>query len=415
MFDALTTDMATRFLLAAAGVGLGLFVLVGILMVLRRRKSTLFVRGGKSRVPRLTVLDAAAIDARRRLVLIKRDNVEHLIMIGGPTDIVIESGIGQTSNVDSRKRIRQAAPLPRQEAAATTTQSDDFPNLLNESPTPQAEHAARPVERRQQRRQQQEAELQPREPAQPIVAKALADPVSAAGQILYASEQEPEPELLKETEEQASERDIKAFEMAIFGEELPADEAEPVVAEKAAPAPPVADIAETKPSPDIRTPIAAAATLTANAADILDAARHRVLQVPHQSASNLNENRAATVMTQQTPVYRPIRPEQPTSTGERQANAASQPEMAAASSTDRQDELAVEFEKILEAEMAANGISLDSEPTPPRRDIAAAEDDYIEPSAVTPPAQRITGARAETSLEKEMARLLGEMSVTRKS
>ena len=89
--------------------------------------------------------------------------------------------------------------------------------------------------------------------------------------------------------------------------------------------------------------------------------------------------------------------------------------MADASSTNRQDELAVEFEKILEAEMAANGISLDSETPTPGRDFAAVEDDYIEPSAVTPPAPRITGARAETSLEKEMARLLGEMSVTRKS
>ena len=314
MFDALTTDMATRFLLAAAGVGLGLFVLVGILMVLRRRKSTLFVRGGKSRVPRLTVLDAAAIDARRRLVLIKRDNVEHLIMIGGPTDIVIESGIGQSSNVDNRKRIRQAAPLPRQEAAVTATELDDFPNLFNESPAPQPEHEARPVERRQQRRQQPEPQLQPREPAQPVVAKVPADPVSAAGQILYASEQEPEPEPLKETEEQASERDIKAFEMAIFGEELPADEPEPAVIEKAAPTPPVADIAERKPAPDLRTPIAAATTLTANAEEILDAARHRVLQVPHQSASNLNENRTANVMTEQTPVYRPIRPEQQAST-----------------------------------------------------------------------------------------------------
>ena len=29
----------------------------------------------------------------RRLVLIRRDNVEHLIMIGGPQDVVVESGI----------------------------------------------------------------------------------------------------------------------------------------------------------------------------------------------------------------------------------------------------------------------------------------------------------------------------------
>jgi flagellar protein FliO/FliZ len=48
-------------------------------------------RGGRQ--PRLAVIDAAAVDNRRRLVLIRRDNVEHLIMIGGPTDVVVEQNI----------------------------------------------------------------------------------------------------------------------------------------------------------------------------------------------------------------------------------------------------------------------------------------------------------------------------------
>jgi len=52
--------------------------------------------GGSSargRQPRLGVVDAAAVDARRKLVIIRRDNVEHLLMIGGPTDVVIEQNI----------------------------------------------------------------------------------------------------------------------------------------------------------------------------------------------------------------------------------------------------------------------------------------------------------------------------------
>lgn len=42
---------------------------------------------------RLAVMDTANIDGRRRLILIRRDHVEHLIMTGGPVDVVIESGI----------------------------------------------------------------------------------------------------------------------------------------------------------------------------------------------------------------------------------------------------------------------------------------------------------------------------------
>jgi flagellar protein FliO/FliZ len=47
----------------------------------------------RSRMPRLAVIDAAAVDGRRRLVLVRRDNIEHLLMIGGPTDIVVEPNI----------------------------------------------------------------------------------------------------------------------------------------------------------------------------------------------------------------------------------------------------------------------------------------------------------------------------------
>ena len=44
---------------------------------------------------RLEVVDQANVDGRRRLILVRRDDVEHLIMTGGPVDVVIETGIGQ--------------------------------------------------------------------------------------------------------------------------------------------------------------------------------------------------------------------------------------------------------------------------------------------------------------------------------
>ena len=44
---------------------------------------------------RLDVVEQWNLDARRRLVLIRRDNIEHLIMTGGPVDVVIETGIGE--------------------------------------------------------------------------------------------------------------------------------------------------------------------------------------------------------------------------------------------------------------------------------------------------------------------------------
>jgi hypothetical protein len=66
----------------------------------------------RGRQPRLAMIDQAAIDNRRRLVLIRRDNVEHLLIIGGPTDVVIEQNIVRAAG----------APLaPGRPAAASDT------------------------------------------------------------------------------------------------------------------------------------------------------------------------------------------------------------------------------------------------------------------------------------------------------
>ncbi|MBX6427207.1 MAG: flagellar biosynthetic protein FliO, partial [Variibacter sp.] len=66
----------------------------------------------RGRQPRIAVIDAASVDGRRRLVLIRRDNVEHLLMIGGPTDIVIEQ------NIVRAVPVAQPAARPQAEAAA---------------------------------------------------------------------------------------------------------------------------------------------------------------------------------------------------------------------------------------------------------------------------------------------------------
>ncbi len=47
----------------------------------------------RGRQPRLAVIDQANVDSRRRLILVRRDNVEHLLMIGGPSDVVVEPNI----------------------------------------------------------------------------------------------------------------------------------------------------------------------------------------------------------------------------------------------------------------------------------------------------------------------------------
>jgi flagellar protein FliO/FliZ len=57
--------------------------------------------------PTAAIFGQANVDGRRRLVLIRRDGIEHLIMTGGPVDVVIETGIG---DVRARSAGSEAAP-----------------------------------------------------------------------------------------------------------------------------------------------------------------------------------------------------------------------------------------------------------------------------------------------------------------
>ncbi|MGC1712512.1 MAG: hypothetical protein WA717_13115 [Methyloceanibacter sp.] len=46
----------------------------------------------RPREKRLGVVETAIVD-QKRLVLVRRDDVEHLIIVGGPVDMVVETGI----------------------------------------------------------------------------------------------------------------------------------------------------------------------------------------------------------------------------------------------------------------------------------------------------------------------------------
>ena len=92
------------------------FVLAAVLAVIalvawlvRRFGAKRFGGAAGNRQPRLAVIDAASVDGRRRLVIIRRDNVEHLLIIGGPTDVVVETNIVRgNAAATARERRRRA-------------------------------------------------------------------------------------------------------------------------------------------------------------------------------------------------------------------------------------------------------------------------------------------------------------------
>ncbi|NDV85198.1 hypothetical protein GTW51_00610 [Aurantimonas aggregata] len=78
--------------------------LLAIVVILLAKKAFGGIGGGgfKTRAPRLAVMDVARIDEKRRLVLVRRDEVEHLVLVGGQTDILLEGNILRVPAARSR-------------------------------------------------------------------------------------------------------------------------------------------------------------------------------------------------------------------------------------------------------------------------------------------------------------------------
>lgn len=405
-----------RLIVAVVGVGVALLVLAIALWILRRRSgSAPFIRGGRNRQPRLQVLDATAVDARRRLVLVRRDNVEHLVMIGGPTDIVIESGIGAIPIVRDVQEPELKA-LPRQESEQKRAE----PSIPQErraalpQQQPVAAPAPAPVSQEPVRQPQQRPEpvapaprppqpaattspLPPRPstPPQPV----SPPPVAVREPAPPARQAAPEREIPRPTpqpSEVAAAVPAATIVPAVAASlDTAGERSEPRRAEPFTPAPVQAPIPVVAPAPAqvtqakveeerptvIAPPVFAAREPVldqSSAADFLDAARERVLP-------GLKSEQDAR------PAPFPPKPENPLL-----ASNDAEPKFS--------DELASDFESFLEAEIAKSR-EADNEPS-----IAAAPEKQQKNEPVSP---SVTGASPDGDVQKEMARIFGELSVTR--
>jgi flagellar protein FliO/FliZ len=84
-------------------------LILGLLVPLLWRRFNLspLSHGNPRGRPRLSVIETAAVDGRHRLFLVKRDNVEHLLLVGGASNIIVEANIARPSQA-----ARDPRPIP---------------------------------------------------------------------------------------------------------------------------------------------------------------------------------------------------------------------------------------------------------------------------------------------------------------
>jgi len=88
--------------LVAAGVGFYLY---------QRQGNGDTARLFAPRSRRLAYVERTALEGGRKLLLVRRDDVEHLILIGGPIDLIVESGIRPPAVVNSFVKESSSAPV----------------------------------------------------------------------------------------------------------------------------------------------------------------------------------------------------------------------------------------------------------------------------------------------------------------
>lgn len=122
-----------------------LAVVIGLLLLLRWVLRNYAIGGqlsiGRGRQNRLTIVEQIALDQRRRLLLVRRDGVEHLILVGGGNDLVVEPTIIRGVPVGSLGRAARPSP-------ATPASPEDVEPSVSEAPavaTPSVGPASQPV------------------------------------------------------------------------------------------------------------------------------------------------------------------------------------------------------------------------------------------------------------------------------
>lgn len=123
------------FILAFAAILVAIFIIYAIIRRISGSSAgTDNYRDHHDPSSRLAVVDAAIVDHQRKLVLVRRDDVEHLILIGGPTDVVVEQNITADSDYTRGSRITEAQ-IARYQSDYQEDAAPNFAEELNSKPT----------------------------------------------------------------------------------------------------------------------------------------------------------------------------------------------------------------------------------------------------------------------------------------
>ena len=99
--------------------------MIGLAALAARKLGLASASGGFVRKRRLAVTETLALDARRRVAIIKCDNAEHLIILGANGETVIERNLPDAPATDEEEQAIENPFAALQEKLAHTLKRND--------------------------------------------------------------------------------------------------------------------------------------------------------------------------------------------------------------------------------------------------------------------------------------------------
>jgi hypothetical protein len=185
--------------LTLTAIVLGLTVaLILLFWIFRKIAGPAKQSGRRTRQPRLAIADVMRIDDKRRLVLVRRDDVEHLVMIGGGSDVLLEAHISREREANMRENV--ALDYPR----AVESEAPPVEVAAPPAATATAKRIVEPQERQREAdldveipadipAEPEEHRVREAQPVEPDLRHASAQPAQSVQQPEYPAEQRIEP------------------------------------------------------------------------------------------------------------------------------------------------------------------------------------------------------------------------------
>lgn len=145
MEETVSTVQISNLMLAIVVVTMAIALFAAIVFLVKRMPSSGFLHGRFGPNARLSVLETVQVDRKRKLVLMSKDGQEFLMMVGGPTDVLVSADPSSTDPTSANQMGSNSANIDPINGPSIHADNNLLNRLVPQALNfPASEHASEP-------------------------------------------------------------------------------------------------------------------------------------------------------------------------------------------------------------------------------------------------------------------------------